>query len=499
LFIQQTVVIGNVWAQVCGFFGVRTALTVFTREGISRHSMKNKSLQIDLTHLFLPAIADGPASFSDFQQQFLRAQKGLQDFKTRGLLAYADLPFQTKILDDVLMAVKKYKGCRNVVVFGIGGSALGAQSIDYALRGSPLFYNSPSTTPRLLVLDHIEPSAFLAMRDALDPKDSVFVLISKSGDTSETLAQYLFLIKHMPAVPRDNIFVITDPKKGFLRELATRKKWSTLPVPPEVGGRFSVFSAVGLFPLALVGIDVASLVLGAKNMQSFCNTNSLAENPGALMAVVWHYWLVTQHMTQVVMMPYSDRLRYFSDWFAQLFGESLGKKVVGSNGEQHVGFTPIKAVGVTDQHSQLQLYLEGPRDKLLSFVDVDSYDDAGCLGVSDFADDRIEFLNDKTLLALMRAEKQATAEALRENQRPNQTVSLASLDEYSLGQLYQLFMNVVPYLGALLDINPFDQPAVERIKRLTFGLMGRKGFSEEAQKLSATNQNPLLFFSDEKI
>jgi len=209
------------------------------------------------------------------------------------------------------------------------------------------------------------------------------------------------------------------------------------------------------------------------------------------MATVWYHWLQNKKLSQVVMMPYSDRLRYVSDWFAQLFGESVGKG--------GLGYTPIKAVGVTDQHSQLQLYLEGPRDKLISFLDVSHYDNDAPTGASAFTDERISFLHNISLKELMQAEKKATEESLRENNRPNQTITLPRLDEYPLGQLYQLFMNVVPFIGALMDINPFDQPAVERIKRLTFGLMGRKGFENEAAHFQDAKHNPLIFYSDEKI
>lgn len=453
--------------------------------------MKNKSVQIDLTHLFQPAIADGPHSYADFQEAFSLAQDRMETMRQKNLLGYAGLPADAQAVEAVLQAAAKYKNIKNVVVLGIGGSALGAQSLYYALRGGFYGLGSKQTAPRLFVLDHIEPCAFLELPQYIDAKDSLFVLISKSGDTSETLAQYLALVKSFGKISKENLFVITDPQKGFLREMATNQGLPTLPVPSAVGGRFSVFSAVGLFPLALAGIDIERLIAGAGSMQNYCNDSQLTQNPAGLMATAWYHWLHSKNLSQVVMMPYSDRLRFVSDWFAQLFGESLGK--------QGLGYTPIKAVGVTDQHSQLQLYLEGPRDKLITFLEVSHYDDAAQTGVSENTDERIAFLHNTNLKDLMQAEKKATEESLRENGRPNQTITLPSLDEYPLGQLYQLFMNVVPLMGALMNINPFDQPAVERIKRLTFGLMGRKGFENEAAHFQDAKRNPLIFYSDEKI
>lgn len=436
--------------------------------------MPESLLQIDLTSLYYPSMAEALHKPQDLQKGFEFVQKRIAKMNEAGLLGFSDLPFDQEMLESILQAKERYKNVKNIVVFGIGGSALGAQSIWYALNGAFANLQTEREDPRFFVIDHIEPLALQELQEQLDAKDTLFIIISKSGNTSETLAQYRFLCEHFKNLSLENLFIITDQDKGFLKKQAEEEGIATLPVPKNVGGRFSVLSPVGLFPLAVAGVDIERLLQGARTMEEFCRKNSLSDNPAALMALTWNYWLQEKKFSQVVMMPYSDRLRFFSDWFAQLFGESLGK--VKEDG--HVGFTPIKALGVTDQHSQLQLYLEGPRDKIICFVDVTNYKNEGSLGQKQFGDDRIDFLAGSSMAKLMHAEKQATQKSLSENSRPNQTITLSGLDEFQLGQLYQLFMHVVPFLGALLEINPFDQPAVERIKNLTFALMGRKGFED---------------------
>lgn len=449
--------------------------------------MNKHTLQINFTSLFAPAISDGPLSVDALHNYFSHMTQGLNAFKEAHLMGYAHLPFDQQALEDVMKLRAQLQGYRQVVVFGIGGSALGAQSIYYALRGA--YAQFENDQPRLFVLDHIEPLGLLELCDTLDIPSTVFILISKSGDTSETLAQYLALLHKQKNITSEQVVIITDPQKGFLREFSKKQSVKTLSVPPEVGGRFSVFSAVGLLPLSLVGVDIEALIQGAQIMQKQCERVDLNHNPAAIMAVSWYRWFKEKNMSQLVMMPYSDRLRYVSDWFAQLFGESLGK--------QGLGFTPIKALGVTDQHSQLQLYLEGPRDKVTVFLDVENYRNTAPTAELGFQDDRIEFLSHRSLHELMRAEKMATEECLRENHRPNQTITLSELNEKNLGQLYQLFMNVVPMIGAIMGINPFDQPAVERIKKLTFGLMGRKGFENEAGHFKNTQHNPKIVYTSE--
>lgn len=452
--------------------------------------LEKKPIHLDFNNLFFPNISDGPKRLSEISSLFLSTHKALQALRHTGQLGFANLPKETLIVEKILEAAKSYTGVQNVLVFGIGGSALGALSVEKALRQPS--YRLEKKLPRLFVLDNIDPSLLFDIFSRVKEDDNLFVFVSKSGNTSETLAQYLFVKKHFPKFSHQQCVVITDPKEGFLRNLAEKEKIKSFSIPPSVGGRFSVFTPAGLFPLALCGIDVLELLSGAQHMETQCESEILEQNPAALLAVMLHYWLVRKTFSQVVLMPYSDHLRLVSDWFAQLFGESLGKARTIAGKEIATGFTPVKSVGVTDQHSQLQLYLEGPRDKIILFLEIENFLNPGPLSDETFKDDRIDFLSGKTLAELLIAEKSATEESLREKNCPNATIKISEVNPYQIGQLYQMFMNMIPYLGAFLEINAFDQPAVEQIKKLTFGLMGKKGFEDFCDKIPP-KKNEFIF------
>lgn len=453
-----------------------------------------RPIRIDLNNLFQPAIEGGIQDFSECETLFEGIHSGILALKKTGQLPFSQIPEDTVLLNQVLDVVKTLQGVENVVVLGIGGSALGTSSIYQALKGSlaPLSAKKEKR-PRLFVMDHIEPKSISETFDLIQKDRNLFIVISKSGNTSETLAQYLFVKKRFPRLKKDQVYFITDQQKGFLRDYATQNHVPTLTIPSGVGGRFSVFTPVGLFPLALCGVNVTELLAGAAFAELQCSQAVLAQNPAALLATSFYLWIQQKGVTQVAMMPYSDRMRFFSDWFAQLWSESLGKKKQGGAQDEFVGTTALKAVGVTDQHSQLQLYLEGPRDKLICLIEIEDFGVDGLLSDEKFGDERIDFLSAKTLQELMRAELVATEETLRENNRPNAMIKLAMINEYQLGQLYQVFMNVIPYMGALMGINAFDQPAVERIKQFTFGLMGRKGFEEFEIKMKDQKKKALIF------
>lgn len=443
--------------------------------------MQSKSsLKLDLNNLFQPALSDGVSNLEDLEKDFLSLHSGISALKKTGQLAFANLPYDEEMLADVLQTAKSFKKPKNVVVLGIGGSALGTKSIYHALTGP--FGNYDSDQTRLFVVDNVDPAVMLKLKETVDAKETLFVVISKSGNTSETLAQYLFCQKHFDQFDSDNVVLITDPDSGTLRDLSKTTKHKTLPVPHGVGGRFSVFSPVGLFPLAVAGVDIEELLSGARHNEKNSSSNVLAQNQAALFSLALDFWFRSRNVSQMVMMPYSDHLFYFSDWVAQLFAESLNKRHTLSGGAPAYTLTPIKALGTTDQHSQLQLYLDGVRDKVICFVEFLHHPQTS-LDAKTIGDERLDFLAGQDLGRLLNAEKAATEESLRENDRPNLTIQIPEINAFQLGQLYQLFMNAIPYLGGLLDINPYDQPAVERIKKFTFGLMGRKGFEDFSKRL----------------
>lgn len=371
----------------------------------------------------------------------------------------------------------------DVIVLGIGGSALGTKALLGALRGPGWNeWNDEAREyyPRLHVLDNIDPSVVHNLLQRVDPRRALVNVISKSGNTAETLAQYLVVRAWLEdalgeAATRHLVFT-TDPVSGALREIATRESIATLDVPPSVGGRFSVLSPVGLLPLALVGIDIAALLSGAAQAIDQATAAELEHNQAALFAGLMWAADTTAGSRIQVLMPYSDRLREFGAWFCQLWAESLGKKLDRQGTVVHAGPTPLAAVGATDQHSLVQLLMEGPYDKVVSFITVD---DPGCdVPIPDSPDlpEAAAYLAGHTLGGLLDAEYQATARALAGAGRMNLTLSLPDLAPATVGELVMFFQLAVGYAGVWYGVDPFDQPGVELGKRLTFAAMGRPGY-----------------------
>src|SRR5215208_7751173 len=334
----------------------------------------------------------------------------------------------------------------HVLVLGIGGSALGAKALLNALR--PPAWNELDDEhrdffPRLTVLEKVDPTSVAAALDRIDPRRVLVNVISKSGGTAETMAQYLvvraWLEKALGAAAYRHLVFTTDPSRGALRELAQREHIATLDVPPEVGGRFSVLSPVGLLPAALVGIDIEGLLDGASVALERAEVDDLHQNPAALYAALHHEADQQQGARIHVLMPYTDRLREMAEWYRQLWAESLGKRVDRKGNTLYAGPTPLGAVGATDQHSQVQLFMEGPFDKVITFAVVDDLGvditipgspDRG--GKTSALPPDLEYLQGHTLGELLRAEYEATSAALGQMGRMSCTLRLPDLTAASV-------------------------------------------------------------------
>lgn len=412
-------------------------------------------------------------------------------------LGFAQLPEDKNELNDILNFARRLRNkFDNFVVIGIGGSALGNIALQQAL-GHP-FWNllSPKNRRgwlRIFVLDNIDPKLLAGLKEVIDFRRTIFNVISKSGTTVECLANFFALKETLQKVNKNylsQLVITTDGKKGYLREFAEREKIVTFTIPGDLGGRFSVFSPVGLLSTAAAGIEIKQILAGAQLMNDCCKSEDLWKNPAALYAAI-HYLFYKKGRKLTVMLPYTNSLFGFSDWFCQLWAESLGKRFNQQGEEINLGFTPIKASGVTDQHSQLQLYMEGPQDKVITFVSVKNFPQKVAIPTAGS-----NLLKAKSLNELIQAEEKATRLALTRNQRPNLTIYLPELSPFIIGQLFQMFEWAVTYVGELFQINTFDQPGVELGKQLTKAILGQTQNKEEQNKIlaeiSQSEQSPFV-------
>jgi glucose-6-phosphate isomerase len=445
-------------------------------------------LVLDYGRMLAPATGGrgiDPQRVDAMAAQFRDVHAAVTARRVAGKLGFFELPYERAVVDQIRSFAEGLgQSFQNIVVLGIGGSALGTTALQHALlrpHWNELDDEARDYFPRLYVLDNIDPSTIGPLLERLDPATTLFNVVSKSGATAETMAQFLIVRERLRTALDDDgyrghLLFTTDPERGVLRRIADEENIPALSVPPGVGGRFSVLSAVGLLPAALVGIDIAALLAGAAAMDERCRTDVLRDNPAAIFAVLQVLADTERHAPLHVMMAYTDRLYGMADWFRQLWAESLGKAVDLAGNEVFRGPTPVKALGATDQHSQVQLYMEGPFDKTITFLTarqlpIDlaiprSYQDVAELG----------YLGGRTLGELLDAERQATSAALTARGRMNMTVELPRIDAHALGELFMLLQIATVYAGALYQVDPLDQPGVELGKQLTYGLMGRAGY-----------------------
>ena len=396
--------------------------------------------------------------------------------------------------EETLWYVKEYASMvqgrfENVLVLGTGGSTLGGKALSEALLApfwNMLAEEKRNGFPRIFYLDNIDPDTMTALLDTLDLSKTLVNVITKSGSTAETMSQFMIVKDRLEKLLGDNyrynIVATTDQRTGILRQISEQEGYKTFVIPDDVGGRFSVFSAVGLLPLALVGVDIDEIVNGIKDMDLALKNTDINENIAAQNALI-HYLLDTKKNKHIsVMMPYSSRLRYVADWYVQLWAESLGKNQDNDGNPVNIGQTPLKAVGATDQHSQLQLFNEGPNDKVINFIRVGEFDNE--LEIPNiFEYTGIGYLGGKSINQLINAEADSTRVALTDYQRPNVTIMIDKVDGYHLGQLLYMLEVQTAIAGELYNINTFNQPGVEQAKNYTYALMGRAGYEDSASTL----------------
>ncbi len=443
-------------------------------------------IEIDTSRMMADAVGPehgiAPDDLASLEHAAKRAHEALAKQRAAGELPFYDLPYQDlgPIMETAGWVQSKFD---DFLLVGIGGSSLGPKAAHQAL--APVHYNLLSREarggPRLFFLENVDPHTLDATLKMVDPAWTCVSVVSKSGGTAETAANYMvvrgFFGEHVHN-PAAHMIATTDPVEGELRALAAREGWKTLPIPPGVGGRFSQLTAVGLLPAAVCGLDVAGLLAGAADMEARTRAADLSGNPAYHLAALHYLANVRKNKAICVMMPYADALTSFADWFVQLWAESLGKAHGVDGREVRAGQTPLPAVGAIDQHSQLQLFVEGPNDKMVTFVRLGRFPDAGAIPEIHPEVGSMAYLGGHSLAELLNIEQAATEMALTQHQRPSMRIDVPELNAFTLGQLFFLYEVATAFAGGLYGVNPFDQPGVEHGKKLAYGALGREGFED---------------------
>ena len=420
------------------------------------------------------------AQLDAIASEFTKAHRNVKLRVDAGELGFWKLPTQRDDLREIDEYVRHLPpAICDVVVLGIGGSSLGARAAVEAVA------TSVERRRNVHFPDNSDPQRLFRLLERLEPRTTLAIVISKSGGTVETAAQLLVVEQWLRAALADaaapHLVAVTDPLRGALREWALARNHRCFPLPASVGGRFSVLAAPGLLPSALAGVSNEALLDGARSMMERCESPELASNPAGILASLAYLHDQKHNRPIHVLMPYADALRAFSHWFVQLWAESLGKRLNRRGERVETGPTPLPAIGATDQHAQVQLFMEGPRDKLFFFVDVEATEED--LSVPQTDADAYAYLGGRTLHEVLRAELRATSLALCEDGRPSITLKLARLNAHALGQLFFLFEAATAFAGEFYDVDAFDQPGVEAGKRYISGLLGRDGYEQDARFL----------------
>ncbi len=454
-------------------------------------------LRLDFNNMMANLIGEHGISEEDFailEGKIEAAEKAMVEKRANGGMDWRDLPYnQDEIVEDIVGYVEENKDwVESFVVLGIGGSALGPIAVQQAINHphwNELSKDKRKGYPKLYVVDNVDPEKLIALFDVIDLETSLFNVISKSGGTSETMSQFMIIKEKLEQelgkdAVKKHVVATTDASKGTLRPIADEEGLKSYIIPAGVGGRFSELTPVGLLPAAMCGIDIKTLLEGAAYMDEICKMDNTFKNPAHMYGLL-QYISMQQGKNISIVMAYADGLKFIADWYAQLWAESLGKKYDLDGNVVNVGQTPVKALGATDQHSQVQLYAEGPHDKVVLFMGVDKYRNE--ITIPEIYGDvpNLGFLGGATHNKLIQTEQMATEYALFKAGQTNMTLTIPEINEFTVGQILYLFEVATGFAGELMNINAFDQPGVEEGKNATYAMFGRPGYEEKKKELDS--------------
>lgn len=446
----------------------------------------NEIMSVDLGHLISEKDQRNFISLSDFNALenkygsiFKEFQVSLRKNKSHLTLSLAE---ERSIPDIKALAKNIAAKYENVLVLGIGGSALGARAVMQYLKG-PLFNLSKHEYPRLFILDNIDPVLVKYYEDVIDTGKTLIIYVSKSGSTPETAALFIHFYHRFKEAGGDtaDIVICCDPGDNGINHIAKSLGCKLLHIPHKLPGRYSVLSSVGFLPAEIIGIDSGQLLEGAQIIHRSIINDSPQQN--ALFALgASLYELALKGKSIHVLFNYSNLLSEFGLWFVQLWAESLGKKNSLTNNVVNAGTTPLTCLGATDQHSILQLFKEGPADKVFGFMKINHVADEIKLANEFSTEKEYSYFAGHTMLEQLHIEQLATEMSLVRDGKPCYSITLKDVSPKTLGGLFYFFEALVVFTANLWRINPYDQPGVEEGKNITYSLMGRQDYSHQKSK-----------------
>jgi len=439
-----------------------------------------------------------PSGFPALYSEIIRKGYGrIENGRGHAPYDFMELPYQS--CATILEFKEKLARYNNFVVVGIGGSALGAYSLFKSLKH---YYHNLMSDKRIFFCDNSDPRTLADIFDVVELKTTVFNVITKSGSTAETmsaLSEIADVLERNGLSLNEHLIATTDPEKGDLCAIAARFDIPTLEISSGVGGRYSVFTSVGLLPALFLDIDIKALLDGAKEVDSMWRRMPTEENPIALSALVNYIYDTEKDHTILAMMCYKDGLFGVGQWYQQLWAESLGKQFNNEKEDVYSGSMPVVLRGASDQHSVLQLFMEGPHDKLTVFLDADDVGRDIKFQTTILGDYKsISYFNGKTAKDLIQAELKGVRYALAMANRPNYTITIDKMDAYHIGGLLYMFELQTVMAATLYDVNPFDQPGVEDGKKATYALMGREGYEQKRDEMNNNIHEEYLLRIEEK-